>query len=151
MVGGVRLLRARDWVRPLSAWILAVVVVSAALMAGRSYLWCVPMQRTMTSCCEGSADPAALDGAAPSVRRGCCDGRTVGALPAAASQGAVLSLPSAALAFVTLAAQPALLSVAPRRDAARELGALASARAGPIRAGPTRASRTCAALQVFRC
>lgn len=152
MIRSMRPLRARDFVRAISAWILATIVLSAVFMAGQSYLWCVPMQRTMaSSCCERSVDPVAPAETTPSVGRGCCDGRTLGDLPSVVSQGAAPSLPSASLAFVTLPAQPSRPSVVPLHEPSFASRAPASARVGPIRAGPSLASRSCAALQVFRC
>lgn len=136
---------------------LAVVVAAAALLAGRFYLWCIPMQRAMATCCchqemsaGGSTAPAgaALADAAR-LRGACCEELAMAALPdASAADHAPPDVPPAPLAIARSAP-----SIEQARGTAPLRRAVSPSAHSPFpsRAGPTRASETCILLQIFRC
>jgi hypothetical protein len=156
--------------RALAGGLLIAVLLSAFFAAGRSYLWCVPMQRVMeASCCGDRGDAqntAASRGAPvnawglradepryapkpPAVRASCCEARALEALPQAALRVPQAAPMPPALAAVLLPlspvlARPAMVPRAPGAPSARAAHA-------PIRAGPGSPSARCSLLQVFRC
>src|SRR5438045_2079193 len=61
---------------------LCVLVAVAALLSGRSYLWCLALERPMEACCCAPSQPGlATSDEQATVRASCCDARTIAALP----------------------------------------------------------------------
>jgi hypothetical protein len=129
--------------RAFGGALLMGVLVSALFMAGRSYLWCVPMQQVMqvSCCCAGES-------AEPRVRAACCETREILGLPQVEARGAGAPAIPPALAATAVLAPPQ--AVPPLRSV-RAAPPLRGVRERPIRAGPTLPSRSVAVLQVFRC
>jgi hypothetical protein len=134
--------------RRLFALALVVSVALAAALSGRSYLWCVPMQRVMATACLEDEHPDE-DAHAPTMRAPCCEMRALGELPRADTRP---ELPHVAPAVMTLASVLPIGVEAHRFPSAQLTSAPRTiARHGPIRAGPCSSAARCIALQVFRC
>ena len=129
---------------------LAVVVTVATLLSGRSYLWCLTMERPMSACCcassQAPSDIEASD-AGPTVRSSCCDSRRVGALPR--TDGARIE--TAAVPAATVSTMPGTMVAPFVMRAATPSAPQQSRQFLEIRAGPRSASDACVRLQVFRC
>jgi hypothetical protein len=133
------------------AFAVAALLLVGSVTAGRTYVWCVVMERTMSACCmapeHGDAlAPGQLEH--PEVSRSCCEQRTADDLAKARAPGAPFEVPPP-LATLAPAVQPIDLS-------ATSVALLRAPRPAlrpdcPIRAGPSAASDTCVRLQVFRC
>ncbi len=151
--GRAKLRGTRAVLRSLLALGLAAVVLAGALSAGRTYLWCSMMQRSVeTCCCAPDAPTAAETMREPrtEIRSACCESRDVGDLTSAVSPSPALEVPP------TAPASPAPAAVLPIVTRATALvGAWAppprTAPVRAIRAGPRGAPDTCVRLQVFRC
>jgi hypothetical protein len=147
LTGMLRPLMVRPLVttaRRVFALALLVSVALAAVFSGRTYIWCVPMQKVVEHACQEEEDEGAEG---PSVHA-CCETHQVAELPHSAPRPELPSLPPT---VVALASVPAIV-YAPRRWSlipVRE--ARPMARYGPSRAGPCSSSARCVALQVFRC
>lgn len=78
-------------------WTVALVVLVGVMRAGSSFVYCHVMDSVRADCCCEHTNDAAADG--PAIDMGCCDARTVGALPTAAV-ASPCELPSAPLLAV---------------------------------------------------
>ena len=81
-----RATRARDVLRRALTGALAIMIAVAAVVSGRSYLFCVPMDAVVETCCMAThEDPSDTtnDPTAPRVKGECCDTHAVGDLPTA--------------------------------------------------------------------
>lgn len=134
--------------RRLTALVAALLVLSGAVGAGRTYLWCSMMERAVEACCCEPGRDGDEDRSAPEIGAACCEDHAVGELAKARVAANVIDVPDAVVGAI------ALPPAAPPPIAAPPLAAPLRAsltRASPIRAGPLRAAETCARLQVFRC
>ena len=136
------------YARRLLALGLVVALVAGSAAAGKSYLWCVPMQQTIAACCLLADGPeSATREGLPSAQAECCDRRSIGQPPQGHAPGPPPTVPPA---FLTDSAPPQpVADPAASRSVVPE-GACPDRRIA-IRAGPRSARDRCAALQVFRC
>ncbi|EYF07626.1 Hypothetical protein CAP_8127 [Chondromyces apiculatus DSM 436] len=127
------------------------MVLVSALVAGRAYFWCAPMQQAMSHCCctPTPDDSVVVDPGEQQVRYACCDGKALDTLPEVHGGVPVPEVPPAAVVAV-LPPGPVLAPV-PHRFATAPATRRAATRQDPIRAGPGRPSESCALLQVYRC
>jgi hypothetical protein len=134
--------------RRLLALVLVTVVAVASALSGRSYIWCVPMQRVMEAACEVEHEHE--DTGASSVRGACCETRQIDGLPRAEPRP---DLPIVAPAVMILASpvSPPPMNVPPLWSAEPVDASRPRARYGASRAGPCSSAARCAVLQVFRC
>jgi hypothetical protein len=136
----------RDARRRLFALFAAVALLWSATSAGKTYLWCVPLQQALHECCCATEHEVPQQ---PTVRFACCDVQAVGALPAARPPSPPAALPPALLSVASLppaVVEPASVPVPkPAQKPPRSL------RYGLTRAGPWFASDACVRLHVLHC
>ncbi len=141
--------RLRAWMRAVAAFALAAVVLGTAVLAGRTYLWCVAMDRPMPDCCCRQVlgrSEAPRQG--PAVERHLFDYRTIAGVgqPVAPARDA-RPAPSAA-AFVVIAPDVPRIPAQIRAERTPNLRRTARPRSG---ADPPPPQRARALLQVYRC
>ena len=132
--------------RRLAALVVAALVLTGALTAGRPYVWCVMMERAMDACCCALSHDDASEPGGPEISASCCEDRALGKLAEARLGASPIELPAATAAEPST---PPAVVIARAPSFVRPHVA-ARVRAAPIRAGPT-ATDTCVRLQVFRC
>lgn len=148
---GERTSEVRKVLRRLFAFCLAALVLSGALTAGRTYLWCSMMQASVETCCcgpERATAEARIDERSE-LRNGCCEDRGHDELDQGRLVSTAIEVP-AALPPAACSPLPAL-AVATRGASLTPASPPCTVRASPIRAGPRAASEICVRLQVFRC
>ena len=133
--------------RRLVALVSAVLLLSGALGAGRSYLWCSMMEEAVEACC---CDPAREgdETRTSEIRAACCEDHAIGEITKARVVVDTIAVPDALPATIAVAEAISPIAIAPPFAAPRSAPAM---RGSPIRAGPNRAVDTCVRLQVFRC
>ena len=111
--------------RAALSWVLACVLLGSVVFGGTSFRWCVPMHQAMAACCchvevsgmsseTASSETASSDTAssgrtsgADTVRKTCCEIRSIDALEPASVAELSASLP----AFTATEVQPRLVFV----------------------------------------
>jgi hypothetical protein len=135
----------------LGALCLLTLFVTASIISGKTYLWCVPMQQAMHACCCARADgtePDVRPSELPAVRESCCISQVVGELPVAPIPP-VEAVPPVPSTFVVV--PKGLVEPPPVLAQRSSFLPPRLRRYGPTRAGPCSASDSCIKLQVFRC
>lgn len=89
---------------------MAFAMAASVVLGGRTFAWCVPMQKAMARCCDAGATRP-KDAAPAAIRSRCCETRVVPALPTASTESAELVVRAPALAQI-VALLPYLLHVA---------------------------------------
>jgi hypothetical protein len=127
--------------------LLAAFLVASTVL-GKTYLWCVPMQRVMTTCCmHADDDESTAPPLEPSIQAECCESCSIDALPVAdaAEVQPDLTFPATWVPAPSIREAHCMAPSFPGAEA------LAVRRREGIRAGPTCASDRCVTLQVFHC
>lgn len=132
--------------RRAAAFAVALLALSSALFAGKPYLFCVMMERSVEACCCAPDEP---DSDSPEARAACCESHAGGDLAKArAAHDVALEVPSAALSGTA----PCLKAPRTTRPLSHTLDTSPNLPIGnQIRAGPSKALDACVMLQVFRC
>jgi hypothetical protein len=129
---------------------LAVLLFVGSACAGRTYLWCVAMDRAMSACCTAGDDDELAPGVDghPGISHPCCERHRTGDLAKAQVPPSPLEVPPP-LAILAPALPPAAPPVRPARRV--QVSRPAPRLDRPIRAGPGAALAAAVRLQVFRC
>lgn len=138
--------------RALAILLMSALVLTSALSAGRTYLWCAAMARAMDACCcvASASDELAPPGETAALRRPRCCKSQVSAVSVARAQAPTPTAPVPPAAMAAAPTATPAPTACPAMMLAVEAAAL-PARHGWTRAGPRSASETCVHLQVFRC
>ncbi len=136
--------------RRVFALLLVASVMLGVFFSGRSYFFCVAVQKVVEDACEDCPTCGDESDQGPRIGEGCCEEHQIGKLPRAnirikfprvlPAQVAVLPNEVIPAGFVRLR-RPLYASAAPR----------IVARPALIRAGPSSSAERCIALQVFHC
>ncbi|HVK64421.1 MAG TPA: hypothetical protein VM694_08105, partial [Polyangium sp.] len=137
--------------RRVFVWLLVAVVALAVFFSGRSYYFCVAVQKVVEHACV--SDDCAVHGEdeqGPSLGEGCCEEHQVGELPRAHTRLELPHVPPAPATTLPDELVPVVF-LPPRGPRYLAPSPRIVTRPALPRAGPRSSAERCIALQVFHC